>query len=342
MSLDIPGICRIGVEKHASDIHLTVESPPAFRINGELKRLEWPPLSPLDTLEALSSICPQDKLETFRQTGQADFPYSVAGTGRFRVNAFRQRGSVAMAMRILAFEVPQISALGLPDAVAELALRRHGLVLISGTTGSGKSTTLSALVNYINETVSCHIVTLEDPIEFLHKHKQSLVNQREVGSDTVSFAQGVRAALREDPDVIVIGELRGLDTVTAAMSAAETGHLVLATTHAARAPQAVTRIADVFPLDHRGQAYRQLSGVLEGVVTQQLLKRVDKPGRVVACEVLLATSEVRSAIRDVRIQDLHDVIAAGENAGMLSMDKSLDELCRLQVISLDDYRSRKL
>lgn len=340
MPLDLARLCALAVSKHASDVHLTVESQPALRIHGDLVREDGEPLSRTDIEHAFLSICPEAKLERFNEAGHADFPYSVPGTGRFRVNAFRQRGSIAMTVRVLAFEVPRFDALNLPTIVAELARRRYGLVIISGPTGSGKSSTMAALIDLINQTCSCHIITLEDPIEYLHKHQKSVVNQREVGTDTRSFADGVHAALREDPDVIVVGEMRDFETARTALSAAETGHLVLATMHAARAPQAVSRIIDLFPLEHQPQASTLLSGVIEGIVTQHLLRRQDRPGRAAACEVLLGTPEVREAISTGRVQDLYHLLRQAENGGMLSLEASMEALYLAGTISLQDMRSR--
>jgi len=339
MPLDLGTLCAVAISKHASDVHLTVESQPAFRIHGELVREEGEVLSKTDIEDAFLAICPKDKLEKFKKIGHVDFPYSLPGIGRFRVNAFRQRGSIALTIRVLAFEVPRFDALNLPEAVVDLAKRRYGLVVISGPTGSGKSSTMAALIDLLNQTRSYHIITLEDPIEYLHKHRKSVVNQREVGTDTLSFADGVHAALREDPDVIVIGEMRDFETARTALSAAETGHLVLATMHAARAPQAVSRIVDLFPMDHQTQACTLLSEVIEGVVTQHLLRRQDRSGRVAAFELLLGTPAVREIIRQNRPQDLYAVLN-DESKGMMSLEASLERLYKEGVISLQDMRSR--
>lgn len=336
--LDMLSICRTACDRHASDIHLTVETPPLMRVHGELIRMEFPSLSPKDTDDLLVSVCPPPKLERFRSTGQIDFSFSVAGTGRFRVNAFRQRGSTASAIRILRSDVPRLEDLGLPAAIGEMARKENGLILVTGATGSGKSSTLAAIVNRINATVAGHVITLEDPVEFLHRHQKCIVNQREVGNDTSSFADGIRAALREDPDVIVIGELRDLETATTALSAAETGHLVLATIHAPRVTQAVNRLVDLFPLAYQQQARIQLSDVVEGIIAQQLLPRAGGPGRVAACEIMIATSEVRSAIRDGDGKRLHESMRSGLH-GMTTMEQSLSALYSVGAISAEEYRA---
>lgn len=336
--VDMLSICKAACSCHASDLHITVEAPPLMRVHGDLVRMDSPSLSPKDTNDLLVSICPPDKMERFRSTGQADFSYSVPGTGRFRVNAFRQRGSTAFAIRILRSDIPRLEDLGLPAAVGEMARKDTGLVLVTGATGSGKSSTLAAIVNRINTTIAGHIITLEDPVEFLHKHQKCIVNQREIGNDTSSFADGIRAALREDPDVIVIGELRDLETATTALSAAETGHLVLATIHAPRVSQAVNRLVDLFPLAYQQQARIQLSDVVEGIVAQQLLPRSGGPGRVAACEILVATPDVRTAIREGDGNRLYEAMRAG-SVGMTTMEQALSVLYSGGAISAEEYRT---
>ncbi len=336
--MELLDLCREAMDRHASDIHITVESSPLIRIHGALIRLDHPSLSPQETDGLLASICPPATMERFRLQGQADFSYSVPGVGRFRVNAFRQRGSTALVLRVLRSNVPRLEELCLPAVVGEMAKKKAGLVLVTGSTGSGKSSTLAAIVNRINASLPGHVITLEDPVEFMHKHQKCIVNQREIGNDTRSFADGIRAALREDPDVIVLGELRDLETVATALSAAETGHLVLATIHASRVVLAVNRLVDLFPLDHQQQARFQLSDVLEGIIAQQLLPRAGAPGRVPVCEVLVATIEVRQAIREADSQRLFDSMRKGV-AGMVTMEQSLSALYAEGAITLDEYLS---
>jgi twitching motility protein PilT len=337
--MDISQVCSAACRQGASDIHITVESPPAVRVHGELVRMPLPTLTASETDELLKSFCPPDRLERFRRQGQVDFSYSIPGTGRFRVNAFRQRGSTAMTIRVLRGQVPRLADLGLPPVVLELASLRNGLVLVAGATGSGKSSTLAGIVAEISSTRPYHIITLEDPVEFLHKHGKGIVNQREVGADTPSFADGVRAALREDPDVIVIGELRDYETAATALSAAETGHLVLATVHAPRAAGAVNRLTDLFPSEYHRQVRAQISEVLEGIVAQELLPRARGGGRAAACEVLVANEEVRRVIRAGEVHRLTSVIAKGA-AGMTTLEQSLEALCASGTISPEIMKAR--
>jgi twitching motility protein PilT len=333
--------CVEAMEKGASDLHITVETPPVIRRGGDLVRLDYPVLKPKDTEAILVSICPGDRLETFWTTGQIDFSYSIPGTGRFRVNAFKQRGSIAITLRVLSPKVPTFKDLKLPEIVTKIASLRYGLCLITGSTGSGKSSTLAAIIDDINSRMAFHLITLEDPVEFLHKHKKSLVHQREVGSDTPSFADGVRAALREDPNVIVLGELRDAETAFNALRASETGHLVLGTMHAARAPQAITRLVDIFPLEYHRQVRAQISDVLQVIVAQQLVAR-EGGGRVAICDVLLTNPKVRSAIREDRVEELYEIMEASEDIGMSTMEKCLDNLFEKGVISRPEYEKRRL
>ncbi|MGE5541644.1 MAG: type IV pilus twitching motility protein PilT, partial [Bacillota bacterium] len=309
--MDIDGLLKEAVSRHASDLHLTVEAPPSFRIGGELVRNEAGILRAADTADALARLAgPQDKT-VLDLRGQVNFSYSLPGVGRFRVNAFRQRGSVAISIRILWPKVPALGELSLPLVVAELAMRPNGLVLVTGHSGSGKSSTLAGMVDLINENRNCHVITLEDPIEYLHRHKRSIVNQREVGSDTPSFEDGLRSALREDPDVIMAGDLRDLEAIRLALTAAETGHLVLAAMPTTSAAQTIARIVDVSPVHLQQQVRVQLASVLAGVVTQQLIPRIDKPGRIPACEVLTGTASVRNLIREGRIHQMQSAIQTG-------------------------------
>ena len=331
---------REAVERRASDIHLTVGVPPTLRINGALVRLNLPPLGPADTLRLFESIAPEERQTFFRQNGEVDFSHTIHGLSRFRVNAFRQRGSVAIAVRLIPEQVPTLEQLELPEVVATLARKPRGLILVTGPTGSGKSTTMAAMINLINEEQSCNIITLEDPIEYLHRHKKSLINQREISADTRSFANGLRAALREDPDVILVGEMRDMDTISIAVRAAETGHLVLATLHTSDASQTIDRIIDVFPPYQQQQIRTQLSLTLQGIISQQLLPRRSGTGRAVAVEILVATPAVRNLVREGKSHQLLTVIQTGAKTGMQSMDAALRDLCRAGIVADEEALMR--
>ncbi len=329
----IQDLLRRTLEVSASDLHLTVERPPVVRVHGKLEDLPEPVLGPEDTRALLDEILPAQLRPRFEATGDADFSCSVPGLARFRVNAYRQRGSVGLAIRVIPTRILTLDELGLPRVVADLARAPQGLILVTGPTGSGKSTTLAAIVDLLNTEYRYHIITLEDPIEFLHRHRQSIVNQREVESDTESFARGLRAALREDPDVIMVGEMRDLETIATAITAAETGHLVLASLHTASAPQTVDRIIDAFPPHQQQQIRQQLAGSLVGVVAQTLAPRVDRPGRVALLEVLVATPAVRNLIREGKTHQLPAAIETGARFGMRSFEVSRQELARQGIIT---------
>lgn len=335
-------ILRKAVELGASDVHLTVSRPPVFRVHGRLTTLPGDEALTADDTRRLAGeliSLPQVK-EQLENTGQADFSHAIPGVGRFRVNLYKQRGSYAAAIRLIPFSVPPLQSLGLPPVVGELALKEKGLVLVTGPTGSGKSTTLAAMIDLVNHEKSCHIITLEDPIEFLHRHDRSVINQREVGLDTESFADGLRAALRQDPDIIMVGEMRDLETIATAITAAETGHLVLATLHAASAAQTVERIIDIFPPHQQPQIRVQLANTLLGIISQELVPRADGQGRVVASEVLVATPAVRNLIRENKTYQIASVIQTGVAAGMVTMDRSLQLLYQRGVISREEYMRR--
>jgi twitching motility protein PilT len=323
----VDDLVRLLVERGGSDLHLKAGSPPAMRVKGGMERSEHESLTPQDTEEILAEILPEKLSEDFAAQGEADFSYAVEGVGRLRVNAFRQRGSISLVMRHIPFGVPRFEDLGLPEAIRKLSSEERGIILVTGTTGSGKSTTLASMIDLINRHQSKHIVTIEDPIEFLHRDAQSLVNQREVGADTESFARALRRVLRQDPDVILIGEIRDAESAQIALSAAETGHLVLSTLHTVDATETVNRIIDLFPPHERGQVRTMLAGTLKGIIGQRLLRTADGEGRVAACEVLVATNRIRDFILDPeQTGQLHEAIAEGEYYGMQTYDQALLKL----------------
>ena len=326
MSFDIDAALRYVVEHEGSDLHVKVPSPPMARIHGELRPIEGAePLTPEDTEAALEHILHDSALlEEYATVGEADFSYEVLGLSRFRVNAFRQRGHVSIALRAIPFQVRTTADLGLPPVIQELAEQPRGIVLLTGTTGSGKSTTLAAMIDHINSTRARHIVTLEDPIEYLHGDKMSIINQREVGQDTESFARAMRRVLRQDPDAILIGEMRDEETVRTALSAAETGHLVLSTLHTLDATETVNRIIDFFPPHLQQQARVMLASTLRGVVGQRLVQSAGGDGRVAVCEVLVVTGRVQDLILNPQETGrLTEVIAEGDYYGMQTFDQAL-------------------
>jgi twitching motility protein PilT len=326
------------VEQEASDLHLKVPSRPVIRINGTLQPLEqYDPIMPEDTSRILHIMLNEKQIAAFEEENEIDFAYAVSGLARFRVNAFKQRGSVSIALRTIPYAVRTVSELGLPPAIGELADEERGLILLTGTTGSGKSTTLAAIIDQINETKPKHIVTIEDPIEYLHTDRKSIVNQREVGMDTVSFKRAMRRVLRQDPDVILIGEMRDEETVRSALSAAETGHLVLSTVHTIDAPETVNRIIDFFPLHEQSQARAMLAGTLKGVVSQRLVPTPDGEGRVAVCEILRMTGRARDMIMDQdQTSRLHEVIQEGEYYGMQTFDQALLKHYQAGRVSMED------
>lgn len=338
--MDVKVLLKEAVKSKASDIHLAVGTPPVFRINGSLTRVSQegqllPTLTQEDTLQAAQALMTEEHFQLWQQRGEFDFSYSLPGVGRFRVNVFRQRGCTSLALRPVPYKVPRLEELGVPQVVTNFAERTNGLVLVAGPTGSGKSTTLAALINKINQERSCHIITLEDPIEYLHQHQQSLVNQREVGSDTMSLAGAFRACLRQDPDVILIGEMRDIETISTAINAAETGHLVFAALQTNSASQTIERIIDVFPLGQQEQIKVQLSSTLQGVVTQQLLPTANGKGRVLAAEVMIVNPAVRNLIREGKTHQMLTVLQTGSRWGMQTMEMALRELVRTGRITLE-------
>ena len=310
----------------ASDVHITVGISPKMRVNGKLMVMPFPVLLPADTKRICDSMMNDKQKEHFEEKGEWDFSYSIPQMGRYRVNAFRQRGSVAMVLRIVGTVVPTPESLSLPPSVIELYKMKRGLVLITGPTGSGKSTTLASLVGKINMDLDAHIITLEDPIEYLHRHARSIVNQREIGIDATSYDLALRSALREDPDVILVGEMRDLETISTAITAAETGHLVLSTLHTIGAAATIERIIDVFPPHQQEQIRTQLANVLVSVVSQQLVPTVDRRGRVAAFEVMHATPAIRNLIRENKTHQIATSIQTSRRLGMITMDDALVEL----------------
>lgn len=352
--MDIRVILRKGRELGASDVHLTVGRPPVFRLHGFLVPADSPELAgkSFTEKEYLQILCGQktadlarqimtpERYEFFKKNKEIDFSCEFGELGRFRVNAFIQRGQVALAIRLIQTYIPALSELGLPPVVERLVKCPRGMVLVTGPTGSGKSTTLAAMVEVINRDRACHILTLEDPIEFVYSHKRSIVNQREIGTDSMTFAGALRAALREDPDVILVGEMRDPETISIALTAAETGHLILATLHTSSAAQTVDRIIDVFPPHQQPQIRVQLSNSLQGVITQQLIPRLDKAGRVMACEVMVATPAIRNLIREGKSYQILSQIQTGSKFGMVSLDASLANLVQKGIISKNEARER--
>jgi twitching motility protein PilT len=329
MQFDFAEVLLEVMSRRASDLHITAGAPPMVRIRGRLVAMEgYPVLTPADTREVVYSILSNSQRQRLETEWQLDFAYQIPGRARFRVNAYFQRAALGAAFRLIPFEVAPLESLGLPPSVAEFANRARGLVLVTGPTGSGKSTTLASLIDIINSTREEHIMTIEDPIEFLHAHKKCIVNQRELGSDATSFGNALKAALRQDPDVILVGEMRDIETISTAVTAAETGHLVFATLHTQDTPQTIDRIIDVFPSAQQGQIRSQLSVALQGIMTQMLLPTADGSGRCVAAEVLVPTPAVRNLIRESKSHQIYSVLQTGGSHGMQTMDASLAQLVR--------------
>lgn len=322
-------------ERKASDIHITVNSPPMLRIHGELKPVGNQVLTSAMTMEIARELMSAEQLDVFMEKGDLDFSYGIPDLSRFRLSIYRQKGNVSLTIRLIPSKVPEMEMLGLPAMAEEFARKTQGLVLVTGPTGSGKSTTLAAMIDYINRTTKSHIITLEDPIEFVHQHKSSIINQREVGVDTNNFTSGLRAALRQDPDVILVGEMRDLETIGIAITAAETGHLVLGTLHTADAPQTIDRVIDVFPSGQQQQVRVQLAAVLLGVMAQRLLPAADGSGRVAAIEVLVNIPAVANLIRSEKVHQIRSVMQTGKAQGMLTMDMALRELLQKRLITVE-------
>ncbi|WP_042472155.1 type IV pilus twitching motility protein PilT [Bacillus ndiopicus] len=325
-------------EQKASDLHLTVGIPPMYRIDGKLA----PYGNEVITHELLKvmvhDILPSHKVQEYKDKGETDFNYSLESLCRFRVNAYHQRNTSAIAARLISSEIPTIDSLNMPSVLFDLADKPQGLILVTGPTGSGKSTTLAAMIDYINTNKAKHIITLEDPIEYLHTHKQSVVNQREVGVDTESFANGLRASLRQDPDIILVGEMRDLETISTAITAAETGHLVFGTLHTSSAPTTIDRIIDVFPPHQQGQIRIQLANVLQGIISQRLFVRKGKKGRVAATEILVAIPAITNLIRNEKIHQIPSVMQTNRALGMHTLETSIQGLVSSGQIALEEAR----
>ncbi len=322
------------IEMNASDLHLTVGLPPTVRSNGKLVQVGVDKLLPND-MEEFSREILCEKYDEYLKIGEFDTSYSVQGVGRFRVNIFKQRNSDAIAIRVIALKIPTLDELGHPAVLKQIVEKKRGLVLVTGPTGSGKSTTLAAMINEINRTRQAHIITLEDPIEYLHKHDKCIVNQREIGKDSKSYENALRAILREDPDVILVGEMRDLETISIAITAAETGHLVLSTLHTIGAPKTIDRIIDVFPPHQQQQIKIQLASVLQAVISQQLLPNICGDGRVAALEIMVITPGIQNLIREGKTQQIESVVQTGSKYGMKTMDMAIAELYKKGVISME-------
>jgi len=332
----LPELLKTMVEAEGSDLHISTNTPPQIRVHGHLRRLPLPELQPAETKQLVYSVLTDAQKKRFEESNELDFSFGIKGLARFRCNVFNQRGAVGAVYRVIPEKIRTFGELGLPPVLATLADRPRGLVLVTGPTGSGKSTTLAAMLDKINSERQEHILTIEDPIEYIHQHKGCLVNQREVHSDTNSFGNALRAALREDPDIVLIGEMRDLETVESALKIAETGHLTFATLHTNSAAQTINRIIDIFPANQQAQIRTQLSLVLEGIVCQALLPRADGKGRVVSLEILVPTPAIRNLIRDDKVHQIYGAMQTGqEKLGMQTANQSLVSLYQKRLITLD-------
>jgi twitching motility protein PilT len=336
-TLNLRSLLEEMIQKGASDLHITVGERPKLRVDGAITNSSWEAvLGPKETLHLTYSILTEAQKKRFENEDELDFSFGIQNVARFRANAYRQRGCVALAIRQIPFQIKSLEQLGVPGVLGKLAERPRGLVLVTGPTGSGKSTTLAAMLDKVNRERRGHILTVEDPIEFIHRHQGCMVNQREVGADTKTFAQALKYALRQDPDVILVGEMRDLETIQAALTISETGHLCLATLHTNSAAETINRIIDVFPSHQQSQVRAQLAFVLEGVVTQTLLPRARGRGRVMACEVMVCTPAIRACIRDDKVHQIYSILQAGKKHGMQTLNDSLYQLYIQREVALEE------
>ncbi len=336
-TVSLQDLLSLMIEQGASDLHITSGSPPQLRIDGNLRPVNVPPLSPVETKRLAYSILTEKQKKAFEEKNELDLSFGVKNLSRFRANVFMQRGAVSAAIRVIPYKILDFRQLGLPPIVEELAKKPKGLILVTGPTGSGKSTTLASMVDYINRNRHGHIVTIEDPIEFIHSHKNCIVNQREVGADTGSFASALRVVLRQDPDIVLIGEIRDIETMSTALSVSETGHLALATLHTNSTIETINRIIDMFPVNQQNQVRAQLSFVLQGIVAQTLIPKKYGGGRVIACEVMVPNAAIRNLIREEKLQQIYSSMQSGQNdSGMQTMTQDLARLVKNDIISMEE------
>jgi twitching motility protein PilT len=338
MKNNIDELLLTAYQKDASDVHLTVGIPPVFRIHGQLMTIEFPPYSKEEVWNLATSMMSDALISAFKEDGEVDFSYELKNVSRFRVNVYKKREGLSVAIRLIPTKVPTIDDMNLPPVLKKIAAKPQGLVLVTGPTGSGKSTTLAAMIDYINEHSSKHIITLEDPIEYIHPHKNSIIDQREIGKDTKQFSSGLRAALRQDPDVILVGELRDLETISTAVTAAETGHLVLGTLHTISAPATIERIVDVFPAEQQTQIRFQLASVLVAIISQRLFPLKSGKGRIAATEILVKNAAVSSLIRNQKIHQLTNVMQTSRDLGMHTLEMNIQSLLQRQLVSYESVQ----